>query len=189
MSFPRQYVVDNIMRLFVAYSYPYIDGAIQALKQSPTSEAVVIQPYEARKAFVSAGDALNLYKHIKEGEGIPILFTPQGRLAGAGQFFEYGARLLDVLDVTEVGVRELIERNQQSGKWVLQSRDVLYAEKNVLIVGSPISALSEVSSFAKLPVDTAFNILRRNRGEPVKAVAIPAPKLIRVGYEGILQAL
>jgi len=189
MSFPRQYVVDNIARLFVAYSYPYIGGAIEALKQSPTAEAVVIQPYEARKTFVSAGDALHLYKHLKEGQGIPILFTPQGRLAGTGQFFEYGARLLDVLDVTEIGIRELIERHKQSGKWVLQSGDVLYAEKNVLLVGSPIRALSEVSSFEKLPVDTSFNILRRNRGQPVRAVAIPAPKLIRAGYEDILQAL
>ena len=188
MSFPRQYVVGNIARLFIAYSYPYIKGAIEALEHSPNSEAVVIQPYEARKTFVSARDALDLYKHHKE-QGIPILFTPQGRLAGSGQFFEYGARLLDVLDVTEVGVRELIERNKQSGEWVLQSGDTLYAEKNVLLVKSPIVALSDISSFEKIPVGTAFNILRRNRGEPVKAVAIPAPKLIRVGYEDILQAL
>jgi hypothetical protein len=189
MSIPKQYATDNIERLFVAYAYSYLDEAIEALKEKPNAEAVAIQPHEAKKRFTAAEEALSLYMHLKDGRGIPILFTPQARMAQRGQFFTCGARLLDVLDATEVGVRELIERNMESGRWVLQAGDVLYAEKNVLIVQSPILALSEISSFESLPVGAAFNILGRNRGKPVKAVAIPAPKFIQIGYEHILQAL
>ena len=189
MSIPIRLIKDNIGRVFIAYSYVYIDEAIKALGQSRDAEAIVIQPYEAKKGFKSTGETLSLYKQLKKGQGIPILFTPQGRMAQDGQFFEYGARLSDVLDVTASGVREVIEQSRQSGKWVLQSGDVLYAEKNVLIVQAPIVALSEISPVASLAIGAAFNILQRSRGKPVRAVAIPAPKLIKLGYEEILQAL
>jgi hypothetical protein len=189
MSIPKQHVRDNIDRLFIAYSNVYIDDAVEALKQSPDAEAVVIQPYETKKGFTSTEEALELYKHLKDGQGVPILFAPQGRMAEDGQFFEYGARLLDVLDVTAGGVRDLVEQNRQTGKWVLQAGDFLYAEKNVLIIKSPIVPLSEISSVNRLPIGVAFNILRRSRGKPVKAVAIPAPKLIKAEYKEILQAL
>jgi len=189
MSIPRQYVRDNIDRLFIAYSNVYTDDAIKALKQFPDAEAVVIQPYEAKKSFTSTEEALGLYKRLKDGQGIPLLFTPQGRMAEGGQFFEYGARLLDVLDITVGGVRDLVEQNRQTGKWVLQAGDVLYAEKNLLVVKAPIVTLLEISSVERLPIGVAFNILRRNQGKPVKAVAIPAPKLIKAEYKGILWAL
>jgi hypothetical protein len=38
MSIPRQYATDNINRLFVAYAYSYLDGAIEALKENPKAE-------------------------------------------------------------------------------------------------------------------------------------------------------
>jgi hypothetical protein len=189
MSISKQYVRENIDRLFIAYSNVYIDDAVEALKQSPGAEAVVIQPHETKKSFTSTEEALQLYRHLKDGQGVPILFAPQGRMAEGGQFFEYGARLSDVLDVTAGRVQELVEQNRQTGKWVLQAGDVLYAEKNVLIVKSPIVPLSEISSVNCLPIGAAFNILRRNRGKPVKAVAIPAPKLIQAEHKEILQAL
>jgi hypothetical protein len=184
MTIPKQYAKTNLDRLFIAYSYVYISEAIEALRNAPEAEAVVVQPYEAHKNFTSTIETLELYRQIKGQEGVPILFTPQGRMAEEGQFFEYGSRLLDVMDVTIEGVKELIEQKRLAGKWVLQSGDVLYAEKNVLIVKSPIVSLS-----ARLPIGEALNILRRKQGEPVQAVAIPAPKLIRVGHEEILKSL
>ncbi len=189
MSIPKQYIRDNIDRLFIAYSTVHINDAIKALEQSPDAEAVVIQPHEEKKRFTSTEEALELYKHLKGEQSIPILFAPQGRMAKDGQFFEYGARLLDAFDITAGGALDLVEQNRQTGKWVLQAGDVLYAEKNVLIVKSPIVSLSEVSPVESLPIGVAFNILRRNRGKPAKAVSIPAPKLIKVEHKEILRAL
>jgi len=49
MTIPKQYVKTNLDRLFIAYSYVHIGGAIEALREAPEAEAVVIQPYEAYK--------------------------------------------------------------------------------------------------------------------------------------------
>jgi hypothetical protein len=110
-------------------------------------------------------------------------------MAQGGQLFTCGTRLLHVLDITEIGVREQIERNIESGMWALQAGDDLCAEKNVLLVQAPIVTLAEIASFGNLPVRVAINILRHNRGKPVGAVAKPAPKLIQAGYKSIFQAL
>lgn len=183
MSLPKEFKA-NFHRAFIAYSYVYISQAIEALKQSPNAEAIVIQPYEAHKSFASAKEAVDAYRHLTHGQNIPILFTPQGRMAEEGQFFEYGARLLDVLDITTGKTRDSIEQNRKLGKWVLQHGDKLYSKKNLLIVNSPIIALP-----GKLPINVALNILSRNRGKEVEAVAIPTPKFIKPKHQEVFETL
>ena len=124
--------------MFIAYSFVYIQNAIDALKAAPNKvDAVVIQPYRSDQGFVSTEKAAHLYRKLKEGQDIPILFTPQGRMSEAGQFFEYGARLLDVLDREAF---EKVKRNLEDGRWVIPTDDDRLYEKtrNFLIVKRPI---------------------------------------------------
>jgi hypothetical protein len=183
-SLPRQLFKANIHRAFIAYSYVYVEEAIKAQEHSLTAEAVVIQPYRKDMFFTSTKEATHLYRTLKDGQHIPILFTPQHRWDEKGQFFEYGTRLLDVLDITNARTEETVKRNRQLGKWVLQYGDDLYTPKNVLVVRAPIVPLPE-----KLPVEVAFNILRPHSGGRTQAVSIPAPKLIDEKYAEVLQAL
>jgi len=184
MSLPQQLLRANVHRLFIAYSYVYVKVAIEALEHSLTAEAVVIQPYEKSKSFASAKGVVDLYRTLRGDQGIPILFCPQGRFSKEGQFFEYGARLLDVLDIAVSGTRERIEQNRKAGKWVLQYGDDLYSTKNLLLVQAPIISLPET-----LSIGVATNILRRNPGERARSIAIPAPKLIDEKFVEVLQAL
>ena len=186
MSVPKELIKDNINRAFIAYSYVHIKLAIKELKRAPNAEAIVLQPYEKEKRFSSSEETVDFYRSLRDGQGIPILFTPQGRRNTKGQFFEYGARLLDVLDIQVSGTQEMVKRNQQQGKWVLQHGDDLYAvdsTRNLLVVQAPIVTLPD-----KIPVGMAINILR-HRGSRVQAVAIPAPKLIDKEYIKVLQSL
>ena len=179
-----QFVEDNLDSIFVAYSLVYVQDAIDALEKASDAEAIVIQPYERKKAFISAGKAARLYKGITRGRSIPILITPQGRMSREGQRFQYGARLWDILDVTDDEQLSLVKRNLDSGKWVLAAGDSLYSEKNLLIIERPIVRLPE-----ELPVGLARNIRRGSQGSVVKAVSIPAPKLIDEAYTDILEML
>lgn len=182
MSLPNYFKV-HVTHAFIAYSYVYISKALESLQVSPDAEAVIIQPYEAKKFFRAANAALDVYKHLTHSQSIPILFTPRARLSEDGQFFEYGARLIHVLDISAGHTKGLIEQNMKLGKWVLQADDTLYATKNLLVVKSPIALLTE-----KLPINVAINITH-NQGQEVKAVAIPAPKLIKEKYLPVLQSL
>ncbi len=185
MTFPVEYVKERIDNLFIAYSNIYIDDAILALKQSPEAEAVIMQPYESLGSFTSTRKAIRVYKEMKGDQEIPILFTPEGRMAEDGQSFEYGARLIDLFDVSFIEVHKLINFMLITGKWVLQTHDkYLYAKRDILVVRAPIIELS-----SKIPVQSALNVLTHNKGEPTKAVAIPAPKEINNEYEGVLREL
>jgi len=183
-SLSEQFIESNLDCLFVAYSLVYIQDAIDAFKNSPDAEAVIIQPYEKKKTFASARKSARLYRKVTKGKSIPILLTPHGRMSGEGQRFQYGARLLDILDATDSEQLSLVKQNLDSGKWVLAAGNTLYSEKNLLIMERPIVALSE-----ELPIGLASNIRRRNQGSAVRAVAIPAPKLIDEAYTDILEML
>ncbi len=190
MGIPKKIIRDNIDCFFIAYSNIYIEDAIKALEQFPDAEAVVIQPFEKDRRFISTEEALSFYEELKGNPGVPILFTPQGRAIETGQNFEYGARLIELPDVQVNEDHLRFERNIQTNKWVLHADDIPYAQKNLLVVKAPIVALSDISEISKLPVNQAINILdRKKRGTPVKAVSIPAPKLINKKYKYILQAL
>jgi len=185
MSFPIEYVKERIDTLFIAYSNIYIDDAILSLKNSPNAEAVIMQPYESLGSFASTRNAISVYKEMKGNQEIPILFTPQGRMAEEGQYFEYGARLIDIFDVSYDEVRKLINLVLSSGKWVLQAHDkYIYAKKDILVVSAPVKELS-----SKIPVNSAYNVLKQKQGEATKAVAIPSPKSIDDDYKYVLKEL
>jgi len=183
-SLSEKFIESNLDCLFVAYSLVYIQDAIDALKNYPDAEAVVVQPYEKKKAFTSARKSARLYRKVTKDRNIPILITPQGRMSSEGQCFQYGGRLLDILDATDSEQLSLVKQNLDNGKWVLAAGDPLYSEKNLLIIERPIVKLSE-----ELPIGLASNIRRRNQGSTVRAVAIPAPKLIDEAYTDILEML
>ena len=76
--------------IFIAYSFVYIEQAINALKEtSKKVEAIIIQPYREDMEFTSTIEAMRLYRELNNDQSIPILFTPQGRMSEDGQFFEY----------------------------------------------------------------------------------------------------
>jgi len=190
MGIPKKMIRDNIDCFFIAYANIYIEDAIKAQEQFPDAEAVVIQPFEKDRRFVSTEEALLFYEELKGNIGIPILFTPQGRAVETGQYFEYGARLIELPDVQVSEDRKSFDHNIQTNKWVLHADDRPYAQKNLLVVKAPIVALSDISETSNLPVNQAINILNpKKRGTPVEAVSIPAPKLIKEEYKYILQAL
>ncbi len=186
MSIQKQLIEENIDRIFIAYSNVYIDDAVKAVKESPKAEVVVIQPYEQGRKFSSTKKMLELYRKLGKTTGIPILFTPQGRGTETGQFFEYGSRLFDVIDIEGIEDEQRLDDNLRSGLWVLQAQDKLYSRKNLLMVKTPIKPIKEISNFDKLSVSICVNIFKHRYGEPVEAVAIPAPKLIIEDYGSIL---
>lgn len=183
-SLSQRFITDNLDSVFVAYSLVYIGNAISALKNSPDAEAVVIQPYESKKSFASARKAARLYRKITKGQSIPLLITPQGRMDSDGQYFQYGGRLWDILDATDREQLSIVEQNVDSGKWVLLAGDSLYSEKNLVVVERPIVELP-----GELPIRVARNIRRANQETVLKAVAIPAPKLINRAYTDVLEML
>ena len=184
MPLKKNIIEGKLEQLFVAYSNIYIEDAVEALKQSPDAEAVIIQPYESKGSFAATRKAIKLYIELKNDEhiNIPILFTPQGRTVD--QFFQYGAHLIDVYDVSSSEVYKLINVILDTGRWVLQAQDKeIYSKKDILVVKAPIVELQD-----KIPVACAINILKHKKGELTEAVAIPAPKLISEEYKDILQA-
>jgi len=171
----------NPHTIFIAYSFVYMGDAINALKEATEKvEAIIIQPYRRDMGFTSTIEAAQLYRKLNDGQSIPILFAPQGRMSEDGQFFEYGARLLDVFSREEVA---LVEKNYEAGKWVLPRSDTWppYGQ-NFLIVRTPIVRLPK-----KLPVGVAINILKGpTQGESVQAISIPAPKRLKATYRNML---
>jgi hypothetical protein len=159
----------------------YVEQAISALKDaSEKVEAIIVQPYRDDVGFTSTIEAMRLYRELNDGQSIPILFTPQGRMSEDGQFFEYGAQLLNVFSREDIA---LVKKNYEAGKWVLPLDDTWppYGQ-NFLIVKIPIVRLPK-----KLPVSVAINILKGPRqGEPVQAISIPAPKRIEATYRDML---
>jgi len=185
MSLKKSFIEGKVDQLFVAYSNIYIDDAVEALKKSPNAEAVILQPYESKGSFTSTRKAIKLYRELKSDQdiSIPILFTPQGRTGE--QYFQYGAQLIDVFDVSNTEVFKLIKFILETGKWVLQAQDKeIYSKKDILVVKAPIFELKDI-----IPVEFAINVLKHKRGEPTEAVAIPAPKLIKEGYKDYLLRL
>ena len=178
MSFSTDYFKNNIDSIFIAYAFSYVEGAIRALENAPSEvEALIIQPYD-KGHFVSAKDAMHLYRHVKDGEHIPILFTSRPR--HQEQLFEYGSRLVDLRDQAEIGV---IEKNIALGKWLMWD-DSLYAQ-NFLIVQNPIKKLS-----IQPPVSVATNLISGlSQGDPVGAVSIPAPKVMGIVFKSLLENL
>jgi len=188
MAIPVNFIKENINSIFIAYSYSYIEHSINALKNAPEAEVVVLQPYRMNSYFRAAKETLDLYKREKNLKGIPILFTPQGRQAAEGQFFEYGAILNNILDVSNLDSLERINKNIDSGIWVFQEGDKLYTERNALLVSRPIKKLNELELSFRIPVSEAANILGQNRGEAVRAVSIAAPKIINPDFQHILNS-
>jgi hypothetical protein len=186
MSFPIEYCKANIGRLFIAYSYVYLAKAIQSLDEHKNAKAVVLQPFQQNKYFSSTEEAIDLYKAVRGGPGIPILFTPHGRMSEGGQFYTHRSRLLGIIGAQDDGNE--LDRQRKEGHWVLQKNDEdndnVYAKNNLLIVQAPIEELQ-----LELPVSTSTSILSPNRGKPVKAVSIPAPKLIASEYQHVLAGL
>ena len=185
MSLKKSFIEGKVDQLFVAYSNIYIYDAVEALKKSPDAEAVIIQPYESKGSFAATRKAIKLYRELKnDGDiNIPILFTPQGRTVD--QFFQYGAQLIDVYDVSNSEVYKLINVILGTGRWVLQAQDKeVYSKKDILVIKAPIVELME-----KIPVECAINVLRHKRGKPTEAIAIPAPKLIIEEYKDTLKEL
>jgi hypothetical protein len=185
MSFPRKYCKANIDRLFIAYSYVYLEKALQVLAEHKGAKAVVLQPFQQAKSFSSTDAAMCLYKEMKGDLGIPILFTPQARTNKNGQFFTYGSRLLRLLNIIDNEDDNVeFNRQRQDKNWVLQKENQdendVYATKNLLVVQAPIQKLER-----ELPVDISTNILS-NKGTAVGAVSIPAPKLIALEYRDFL---
>ncbi len=180
MSLKKSLIEGKVEQLFVAYSNIYIEDAVEALKQSPNAEAVILQPYESKGSFAATRKAIKMYKELNSDQNIPILFTPQGRTVE--QYFQYGSQLIDVFDVSNTEVLKLIKVILDTGKWVLQAQDKeIYSKKDILVVKAPIVELKD-----KIPVEFAINVLKHKRGEPTEAVAIPAPKLIREDYKNVL---
>lgn len=175
---PKRLFEQNLEDVFIAYSFVYVDEAVTALADaSPRVEALVGQPYFGSR-IVSARDAMVLYRHLTNGDDIPVLFTPQTR--HQEQRFEYGSRLLDLLHEEEI---DRVRRNVDDGKWLLWDKS-LYA-KNFLIVRTPIVELAD-----KPPLEAATNLLRGpTQGQPTKAVSIPAPKLLDPDFRHVLDAL
>ncbi len=188
MAIPVNFVRENFNSIFIAYSYSYIELAINALLNKAEAEMVVLQPYRMDSFFRSAKETLDLYKREKNSKGIPILFTPQGRQSSGGQFFEYVAILNNILDVSNLDSLAKINKNIDSGIWVFQEGDKLYTERNALLVSRPIKRLSDIEPSLRIPVSEATNILGQNRGEAVRAVSIAAPKLIRSDFQHILNS-
>jgi len=128
--------------------------------------------------IVSVRDSIYLYKELMDSQQIPILFTPQTR--HQEQLFEYGSRLLDLRDRSEI---DFVRRQVESGKWLLWD-DSLYAN-NFLIVQAPIQELA-----IKPPVGVATNMLNGpSQGEPVGAVSIPSPKILGRKFRHLLEDL
>ncbi len=178
MDMAKKFFKENVEDIFIAYAFPYIGEAIEELDKAPPDvEAVVIQPYY-KGHFVSAKDAMHLYRKMKDGKDIPILFTSRTR--HQDQYFEYGSRLVDLRSEAE---RKVVEQNIDSGKWLMWDES-LYA-KNFLIVQRPIKELQ-----IKPPVKVATNLLSGPRqGDPVKAVAIPSPKVIGIIFRHLFEDL
>jgi len=178
VSIPKGYFKKNIDCISIAYAFSYIEEAMKALNNASSDvEAVIIQPY-SKGRFVSTKDAMHLYKQLKDGEHIPILFTSRTR--HQEQFFEYGARLVDLREEAETSI---VENNIASGKWLMWDKS-LYA-KNFLIVQNPIKELS-----IKPPISVATNLLNGpSQGEPVGAVTIPSPKVIGIIFQHLLEDL
>jgi hypothetical protein len=176
MTIPKDYFKGNTKDIFIAYAFAYIEGAIKALRNASSKvEAVIIQPYD-KGHFVSAKDAMHLYRKLRRGEHIPILFTSKTR--HEEQFFEYGSRLVDLRDRAEIDV---IKRNMRSGRWLMWD-ERLYA-RNFLIVQNPIKELR-----VKPPIQVATNLLSGpSQGEPVNAVSIPSPKVLSVTFRHLLE--
>lgn len=189
MSISKKYLIEFINELFIAYSYSYIHLAIEAIKENPKSEAIILQPYKKNNNFTSAKKILDEYKQFLGKEGIPILFTPQSRFAKSGQFFEYGGCLLDILDIKNPSVKIAVEKNISNKKWILQKDDILYAENNVLLVKVPIIPLKKIASLDKLPITESYNVLKPNSNSPAHSIAIPAPKRLKSKYKNILEQL
>ncbi|MFW6116746.1 MAG: hypothetical protein ACOC6F_03370 [bacterium] len=171
-------VEQNLEHIFIAYAFPYVEEALNAVNNAPPSiEAVVGQPYN-RSRIVSARKAMLHYRGLTDGQHIPILFTPQTR--HQDQVFAYGSRLLDLCHEAEI---EKIRRHVDAGKWLLWD-DTLYAN-NFLIVKKPIRELA-----VKLPIAAATNLLPgATQGEPIAAVAIPAPKALDPAFHHLLDDL
>jgi len=189
MSLKKSLIEGKAEQLFVAYSNVYIEDAILSVGNNPYAEVIVIQPYSQDISFTSAKKALDSYRKMMNTQGIPILFTPQGRRDEKGQYFEYGSILIDIIDLTDDEHREKLKVNLDSNKWVLQAQDDLYSIKNLLAVKAPIIKLAEIHPHDMLPVSVAINVLQHNYGKPVKAISIPAPKLIKGEYKDILVKL
>jgi len=158
-----------------------MEDALTALKDaSEEVEAIIIQPYRTDVSFASTEKAVSLYRKLKQSKSIPILFAPQGRMSEEGQFFEYGARLFEVLDRTNLSK---IEQNMKEGKWIFPANDRELYARNFLIVKKTIVRLPE-----RLPISVAINVLRgKTQGEPVKAISIPAPKQMTAEYRNMLE--
>ena len=78
MSFSEGFFKTNIDSIFIAYSFVYVQDAINALNSSPeTIEAVIVQPYRKDQTFPSTERATDLYKTLKNGQGIPIANTSE----------------------------------------------------------------------------------------------------------------
>ena len=189
MSQKMNLIEGKTDKLFIAYSNVYIEDAIAAIMQNPRSEVVVMQPYNQSFSFTSAKKTLDTYRKITKKQGIPILFSPQGRRDEGGQYFEYGSILIDIFDISDVEQRDRLKVNLDSKKWVLQAQDDLYSSKNLLAVIAPITKLTDIYPHKTLPVSIALNVLKHNYGEPVKAISIPAPKLIKDDYKNMLMKL
>lgn len=171
-------VEQHLKHVFIAYAFVYIEEAIAALEGAPSEvEAVVVQPYQ-KSRIVSAQKAMLHYRALTDGQHIPILFTPQTR--HQDQVFAYGSRLLDLCHEAEMNK---VRQHVDAEKWLLWDKS-LYAN-NFLIVKRPIRELT-----VKAPVEAATNLLPGpTQGDPVAAVAIPAPKALDPAFHHLLDDL
>ncbi len=171
-------VEQYLEHIVIAYAFVYVDKAIAALEDAPPEvEAVVVQPFQ-KSRIVSARKAMLHYRSLTDGQHIPILFTPQTRYQD--QVFAYGSRLLDLCHEAE---RDKVRQNAAAGTWLLW--DNSFHGHNFLIVKRPIRELA-----GKVPVDAATNLLPgATQGEPVAAVATPAPKALDPAFHHLLDDL
>jgi len=171
-------VEQNLDHIFIAYAFSYIDNALAAVEKAPPEiEAVVGQPY-CPSRIVSARKAMLYYRDLTGGRHIPILFTPQTR--HEDQVFVYGSRLLDLCHEKEI---DRVRRKVDAGQWLVWDES-LYA-RNTLIIKTPITELP-----VKPPIEVATNLLRGpSQGEPIRAVAIPAPKVLDPAFHHLLEDL
>lgn len=171
-------VEQNLDDVFIASAFSYVDNALAAIEKPPPEvEAVVGQPSGSSR-IVSARKAMHHYRSLTGGQHIPILFTPQTR--HEDQVFVYGSRLLDLCYETEI---ERVRRKVDAGKWLVCDES-LYA-RNTLIIKTPIAELS-----VKPPIEAATNLLSGPRqGEPIRAIAIPAPKVLDPAFHHLLEDL
>jgi len=171
-------VGEHLEHIFIAYAFPYVEKAGDAVKNAPPGiEAVIGQPY-CQSRIVSAREAMLCYRDLTDGEHIPILFTPQTR--HQDQVFAYGSRLLDLCHEAQIGE---VQRNIDAGKWLLWDES-LYAN-NYLIIKRPIQELA-----VKAPIQGAKNLLSGpSQGAPIRAVSIPAPKVLDPAFHHLLEDL